>query len=279
MDWEIYERYRATFLLLGIILTSFLMMAFQKSPAVRSLRMILVSTTTPAQSFLSRIKASDEAISAQTESVPSEPSPLAASMPAPTDMQRSLHTLSEENKRLRTLLDLKEHRWPRAIAAHVAGRDPQRWFQEIVIDKGENQGLAVDDPVIAVVGDRDALVGRIVEAGPEVSKIMLVQDPLSAVAATVEGKASEDGVVEGNNQHDLTLKYLDRSSQVKIGDAVVTSGLGTTFPSGIPIGIIEDLSLDPRQLFLQARLRPAIQGVSIHWVLILVDRQRKVVER
>src|SRR5262249_40848646 len=141
--------------------------------------------------------------------------------------RRKVQRLSEENTRLRDALSLREERWPKSIVCHVVGRDPQRWFQEIVLDKGKDEGLAMDAPVIVASGGREALVGRIVELSAHVSKVMLIQDPLSSVAATVIGDHPDDGVVEGNNSHELVLKYLDRGSQVKVGDAVVTSGLGS----------------------------------------------------
>ena len=66
------------------------------------------------------------------------------------------------------------------------------------------------------------------------AKVLLIQDSLSSVAVHLQGAANEDGVVEGTNGHDLLLKYLDRSSPVKMGDAVVTAGLGQSYPRGHP---------------------------------------------
>ena len=91
----------------------------------------------------------------------------------------------------------------------------------------------------------------------------------SSSAATAVGPNGEDGIVEGTNSHDLVLKFLDRGSQVKVGDLVVTSGLGKAFPPGVPIGWVEGLEPDPRQLFLQARLRPAARSNELRVVLVL----------
>ncbi len=183
--------------------------------------------------------------------------------------RRKVQVLREENTRLRDILELKKEQWPKAIVARVAGRDPQRWFQEIVLDKGQEDGLEIDAPVLAVVEGREALVGRIVESSAHISKVMLLQDSLSSVAATVTGVRGEDGVVEGTNSHELLLKFLDRGSQVKIGDLVVTSGLGKAFPPGVPMGWIESIEPDPRQLFLQAKLHPSVRSNQIRVVLVL----------
>ena len=103
------------------------------------------------------------------------------------EQSRALKVLAEENQRLTQLLDLKRERWPRMLAAHVVNRDPQRWFQEVLLDKGQEEGVRVDNPVIVLAGNREALIGRIVEVGNHSSKVMLIQDSLSAIAATVSG--------------------------------------------------------------------------------------------
>ena len=77
-----------------------------------------------------------------------------------------------------------------------------------MLDKGKEEGLDIDFPVLAVVTGREALVGRIVEVSAHVSKVMLLQDSLSAVAASIIGDRGEDGVVEGTNAHELMLKIF-----------------------------------------------------------------------
>ena len=273
MDWELYERYRSTVLLAGLLFVSSLLLAFQKTSSVGHLRAFLVRLALPPQRFLAQLKPPPP--SPETEgTAPSEEDRLSAILDVSVrfsgEMRRKLQVLGEENSRLREALALKDSKWPSAVGAHVAGRDPQRWFQEIVLDKGKDEGLPIDAPVLAVVEGREALVGRIVEVSAHVSKVMLLQDSLSEVAATVPGANGEDGVVEGTNAHELVLKFLDRGSQVKLGDLVVTSGLGKAFPPGVPIGWVEGLEPDPRQLFLQAKLRPAARSNQIRVVLVIL---------
>jgi hypothetical protein len=273
MDWELYERYRATLLLAGLLVVSSLFLAFQKTTSVQHLRAFLVRFATPPQHFLSQMKPS--AVESEIAVTP----PPATEMVTPPEEglsgsfvgeeRRKVEVLKEENTRLRDILELKKSQWPKAVVARVAGRDPQRWFQEIVLDKGQEEGLELDAPVLAVVEGREALVGRVVEASAHIAKVMLLQDSLSSVAATVTGVRGEDGVVEGTNTHELLLKYLDRGSEVKIGDLVVTSGLGKAFPPGVPMGWIENIEPDPRQLFLQAKLHPAVRSNQLRVVLVL----------
>ena len=282
MDWELYERQRATLVFIGVAVISFFLLAFQRSSAVQHIKAFFVSCTFPAQRLLS------EWTSASPIEKPVTPPPTAPvedglMPPIPeangvvdehAEQSRALHVLAEENARLSGLLEFKRERWPRLVAARVVSRDPQRWFQEALLDKGVDDGIQIDDPVVALSGNREALVGRVVETGSHTSRVMLIHDSLSSVPATVsEATESEDGVVEGSNSHDLYLKYLIRDSHVKIGDLVTTSGLGGMFPAGIPIGWVQEIGLDQRQLFLQARLRPAMVSFPLRVVGILIKKQ------
>jgi len=268
MDWELYERYRATLVLIGVALLCFLLLAFQRTAAVQHLRSMLIVLTLPSERLLSQVSTP-----APSGSAPSPASPATDSSGADghgsAEQMREIQVLTDENRRLHDLLDLKQNRWPTSVGAHVVGRDPQRWFQEIVLDKGKEDGIAVDNPVVVVIGGREGLVGRVTEVGTHVAKVMLIQDSLSAVAASVLSAGAEDGVVEGSNGQDLVLKFLDKSSAIKIGDPIVTTGLGQAFPPGILIGWVQDIVLDPRQLFLQARLRPAARANQLHYVMVL----------
>jgi len=271
MDWELYERYRSTLLLAGILFVSAFFLAFQKTSSVQHLRAFLVRFALPPQRYLTQLHNSDAPAVQDQGSAESAVPPLASSDVGVLggEENRKLQVLTEENDRLREILSLKREKWPRAMVAHVAGRDPQRWFQELVLDKGKEDGLAIDDPVLAVVGGREALVGRVLEVSAHVSKVMLLQDSLSAVAATVTGDRGEDGVVEGTDEHQLLLKYLDRGTQVKIGDLVVTTGLGKAFPPGVPIGWVVNMEPDPRQMFMQATLHAAARSNELRAVLVL----------
>jgi hypothetical protein len=275
MDWELYERQRATLFFIGVAFLCFLLLAFQRSSAVQHVKAFFVGCTFPTQRLFSELTSSVPTEKPPVSPPPAEDvlTPSGGSVISHGEQSRALRVLAEENVRLSELLDLKRQHWPHLVSAHVVNRDPQRWFQEVLLDKGQEDGLSVDDPVIAWSGNREALVGRIVESGAHTSRVMLIHDSLSSVAATVEGSNGEDGIVEGSNSHDLYLRYLTRDSHVKIGDLVVTSGLGGTFPEGIPIGWVREMGLDTRQLFLQARLSPAIISHPLRLVGVLVKHE------
>ena len=264
MDWELHERYQATVVLVIVAFICSLLLAFQQSWPIQRLRSILILSTLPLDRLLNPTINSEAQIS---PAVPTSTGQVAPSIP--TEQLRALQLLEQENEHLHQLLDLQQHNWPQAIAAHVMGRDPQRWFGEIVLDKGSADRIAIDDPVIAVDASREGLIGRVVHLESHLAKVMLVQDSLSAIPAMANGQESDDGVVEGTDGPELYLRFLSRSSKVKIGDLVVSSGLGGGVPPGIPIGWIEQIEPDTRQLFLQARIRPAVSASRLRTVLIL----------
>ncbi len=275
MDWELYDRQRATWVFVGVALFSFLLLLFRHTSTVTHLQSALMVCTLPSQRAVSWLGLPTNVRLASEGKGPVSADVLLALPIEQTEQSRRFQFLQDENARLQRLLDLKKNRWPTAVAARVIGRDPQRWFQEIVINKGQQEGLRLDQPVIALSGEREALIGRIVEVGPQVAKVMLIYDSLSDVAAVVQGQTQMDGVVEGTNSPDLLLKYLGRDSQIKMGDLVVTSGLGGQFPEDIMLGWVKEMSLDARQLFLQARLRPAMEARQLGVVFVLVSGDRE----
>ena len=275
MDWDIDERYHAVTLLALFSAISFLLLFFSKTVFVQSIRSGLHGISRPVHRLFSgAAQPIDAAPGVAASPVKME---TGAAVPAisddlpavPEESRRQYQVLQQENQRLRDVLGLQKSRWPKSVAARVIGRDPQRWFQEIVIDRGEKDGLTPGCAVVALSDNHEGLIGRINEVMPTTSKVLLIHDSLSAVAARLVGSTDADGVVEGTNGHELWLKYLDRNSPVKIGDAVVTAGLDERIPPEIPLGFISEIRLDPRQLFLEAQIEPAVHPNRLRMVLVL----------
>jgi rod shape-determining protein MreC len=131
------------------------------------------------------------------------------------------------------------------VAAHVISRDPTLWYATDEIDKGSDDGVQVNDPVIGPGG----LVGRISLVGPTFSIVTLITDHSMAVAAQVQDSAGDSGVLvpDVGNPNDLLLQYLPRTAQAQVGQQVVTTGfksgpLEDLYPAGIPIGTVSSAS-------------------------------------
>ena len=161
-------------------------------------------------------------------------------------LRQQVSDLSEaraENARLGALLSIKQALQLPMTAARVIGRPTSSWEGSLVIDKGSSSGFKQGMPVIAAQG----LLGQLVEVAPNASKVRLITDRRSGVAALIQSSRAP-GIVRGSIEGDLSLDFLDRRLKPKLGDTVVSSGIGGVFPRGIvvgDIGFIRDQRSDP----------------------------------
>ncbi len=159
--------------------------------------------------------------------------------------------MKRENARLETLLKLKENVHQKARAARVIGRDPSHWSQFIVINKGFRDGVNKN----TVLVHPDGLVGKVVAAGGHSARAILLIDDQSRASAMNE-RTRDVGLVEGVGSFTLKMTYLDRQSDIQIGDIIVSSGLGGIYPKGIPIGKVELVGGEKNSPTLYAVVKP-----------------------
>lgn len=179
--------------------------------------------------------------------------------------ERFLFEVEEENKRLRRLLNLKEHSPYESLASSVIAREPSNWFQTLLLDRGERSGVKKDSIVVTPEG----LVGRVIKVNKNSSQVLLITDPGSEIGALVQ-RTRIQGVIQGRKR-DLILKYLPLEADVREGDLVLTSGLeGGLFPKGLAIGRIKKIEPPhPQNLFLKIVVIPEVNLSSLEEVLLL----------
>lgn len=193
-------------------------------------------------------------------------------------MQHYLHEnqkvflLEQENARLRELLGFVQASSRALKPARLIGRDPQDWFSAVLIDQGAKEGLEKNAIIIATDGRQEGLVGRVIETGSHTSKVLLITDPLSSVAAVV-GRQGDDGVVDGQNTAQLRLNYLSPEADVQVGDTVWTSGLGGVFPVGILIGSVVSVDPAPPGGFKTALLNPSLNLYRLRELLVMQEKK------
>jgi rod shape-determining protein MreC len=167
------------------------------------------------------------------------------------------------NRRLKRLLALQHDLPTRALAAEVSARDATVWFQSLTLNRGEADGVAAGMPVLAPQG----VVGVISSTSPHAAKVLLLTDPNSGVDVLVQ-RARVRGIVSGLLERGAVLKYVKRSEDVRVGDAVVASGLDGIFPKGMPIGRVTRVSRKDRGLFLYAEVTLAADAARLEEVLV-----------
>lgn len=171
--------------------------------------------------------------------------------------------LKKENESLRELLSLKKRLTFPTITAMVIGRDFGVFSGMVILDCGRKDGIRENLAVISSEG----LVGKTVEIGEDFSKVMLISNPNSRVAAKIE-KTGEQGLLFGFSKDNyLEMRYISQEAEVSVNDVVITSGLGGVFPGGIVIGKVGYIQEDDS--FKSAFIKPAVNFSRLEQVLVL----------
>lgn len=173
-----------------------------------------------------------------------------------------------QNERLRKLLAFVDDIDRPALPAQVIGEDASSWARTITIDKGTRAGLRVGLPVVAAQG----VVGRIIKSAPNSSRVLLVTDASSAIAALIQ-RTRTRGVARGHGM-EMTLDYALRNADIEQGDLLVTSGMGGVFPKGLPLGYVSAVMRDKFGLFQTVDIVTAVDFSHLEEVLVVVGEDR-----
>ncbi len=181
---------------------------------------------------------------------------------------------ADENAWLYAYLSIKENRAdytlcnasPIALSTAVAGD----YVTELTLNRGTSSGVAEGMPVITSQG----LLGVVVEVGSTHCKVSTVLDTSVSVGA-ITTRGRESGMTEGNYAlvHDgqVMLRYLSEEADVAVGDVVITSGRGSVYPYGIPIGRVVAVSANAYSRTTEAMVVPFADLSNIGEVAILTS--------
>ncbi len=175
-----------------------------------------------------------------------------------------------EGDRLRKLIGLREMAKVPTIAATVIGEDTSPWFKTVTIDRGYKDGIGEDMPVVTSAG----VVGRVVKVAGNSSRVLLLTDHASGISAVVQ-RSRARGVVKGKGGNMCSLEFSARGEDVRIGDVVLTSGIGGIFPKGLPIGEVTMVKKGSYGIFQIVDIRPFVYIPRLEEVLVV---SRKIEE-
>ncbi len=153
---------------------------------------------------------------------------------------------------------------PNPDLARVIGVDPSNLARFILIDQGSADGVKPGMPVLTPKG----LVGRITETGTHWAKVLLILDPSSSINAVVQSTRAT-GVVQGDVNGNLLIRYVPQGGAIKTGDLILTSGLGGNFPKRLVIGQVIEVRKRDIELFQEATIQPTVDFMRLEFVLIL----------
>jgi rod shape-determining protein MreC len=169
------------------------------------------------------------------------------------------------NQRLQQLLKFQENTEETFLPAKVIGWDSSVLFKSIIIDKGENDGLKINMPVVNSKG----VVGRTVSVSPNYAQVLLVTDQNSAVDGLVQRSRCR-GMLKGRGLSECSFDYVIKACDIETGDAIVTSGLGSVFPKGLYLGTVKKIKDSPDRLFKDVMVVSAVDCSKLEEILVIL---------
>lgn len=173
-------------------------------------------------------------------------------------LQRKLQqyaTLAADNARLRQLMNSAELIHDRVLIAELIGISPDPTEQVVVVNKGSEQGVFVGQPVLDAYG----LMGQVVEVNPYFSRVLLITDTSHALPVQINRNGVRAVAEGGGDLYELKLRHVSNTVDIKVGDLLVSSGLGQRFPVGYPVADVVSILHDPGRAFATVIARPKAQ--------------------
>lgn len=178
---------------------------------------------------------------------------------------QKLTTLEAENRRLRSLLESAVNTPERVLIAELLAVDFDPYRHHILLNRGRQHGIYVGEPVL----DQHGVVGQIVRADPFTATAILITDPNHALPIQIDRTGVRTLALGTGNFQELELPHIPNNEEVKVGDLLVTSGLGGRFPRGYPVGKVAKVEFDPGSPFARIVARPLAALDRIREVMLL----------
>ncbi|MBO2676689.1 rod shape-determining protein MreC [Shewanella algae] len=179
-------------------------------------------------------------------------------------LQRFEH-LRQENQRLRELLGSPVHMDSRKMVAEVMEVASDPFHHYVVINHGSRNGVFVGQPVV----DAQGVVGQVVQVSELTARVLLLSDPKHGLPVRItrnDVRLIANGIGELD---EIELRHVAKSTDIKVGDLLVTSGLGNRFPEGYPVARVISVSRDDGQSYLKVMAQPLAALDRIRYLLLI----------
>lgn len=189
---------------------------------------------------------------------------------------QKLFELERENNQLRALLESAKAQTTntKVLVAQVLAVDSDPFVQEVIIDHGNAAKIYVGQPVL----DASGIMGQVISVAPSVSRIMLLSDTRSAIPIELVRNGLR-GIVVGRGEYDdLALVHIPEAADIKVGDQLVSSGLGQRYPVGYPVGVVTKIKHYSGQPFMDIAVKPSAALDRSRLVLLIWPEQEKLMQ-
>lgn len=175
---------------------------------------------------------------------------------------QQFEALEAENMRLRDLLGSSFNVGDRVLIAEILALDLAPYRQQVMINKGARSGVFVGQPVL----DARAVMGQVIQTHAFAATVLLITDSEHSLPVEINRNGLRTIAAGTGLSQELQLLYIPKNADVKVGDLVVTSGLGERFPPGYPVARIKTVRHDPDNPFITVLAEPTAR----------LDRSREV---
>jgi len=188
------------------------------------------------------------------------------------DMQtelRDARAARDENERLKQLLGLKEESQYTSVPGRVIARDPNEWFNTVLVNRGSSSGVELNMPVVTP----DGIVGRVIGVSPWTAQVLLLTDERAAAGSVVGqlGASNALGVVRGLGRNGLLeMRYVSGLEPVKVGDYVLTTGQDGIYPQGLNVGAVVELREGSATQPHEIKVKPSAHLNALEEVAVLL---------
>ena len=243
------------FSLISVLLLTFYIREGEAGP-IHAVRSGVTTITSPVRFVGSAVAAPFNAIGNVFSNLTASQETLDELKKQNEDLTSKVAELSEAQKtaeRLEGLVGLQSTYNLKSTAARIVGASGDAWTSTVTIDKGSADGLSINMPVTSSAG----VIGQIIEVSAKTSTVRLIGDENSGVSAMV--------------QDTLRLEYVSVDSDVKVGDIIVTSGIGGVFPKGLPLGTVSSVEKSANDVYYTIVVRAQTTAENNEEVLVITS--------
>lgn len=177
-----------------------------------------------------------------------------------------LDGLARENALLREALGFRSRFFGgRLVPAEIIGRSSSSWFEVIEVNRGLADNVAQDTAVV----NSEGLVGRVYDVSRFTSKVLLLNDPTSAVSV-IDARTGDMAIAAGNSIGPLSIKYMPANADIQVGDRIITSGMSEIFPKGILVGTVKSISKKDYDIFQKVDVNSAVNFSRMDKLFVVV---------
>lgn len=171
-----------------------------------------------------------------------------------------------ENTQLKSLMRSTAQIQGKVLIAQLLAVSSDPFTNQVVLDKGSRDNVYVGQPVL----DASGVMGQVIQVGPLTSRVLLINDSHSGVPVEIVRNGIRAIAVGDNYSGKLRLTNIQHTADIKVGDVLITSGLGEHFPEGYPVGRVASVEKDPGLQFSVIIVEPAARldrsrGVILVW--------------